>query len=87
MATQGSDKVTEASIYQRYQAPDLLIINDVATVGTNEVDSRIVCEIIDKRYSSMKPTIIVSKNKENELSDCFGGTLLKAGELLRFGWC
>lgn len=76
--------VSEAAVYKRYQAPDLLVIDDVTTVGINAADKRIFCEIIDKRYNTMKPTIIVSRDKVAELKKTFNESPLMDEEEVGF---
>lgn len=80
----GGKAHTEAAIYEQYQAPDLLVIDDVTTVGLTQMNNRIFSEIIDKRYCNMKPTIIVSNRGEQELKHAFGETALSFADVVNF---
>lgn len=77
---------TEGEVYQRYQSPDLLVIDDVKTIGINQTDSKIFCEIIDKRYNSMKPTVIISNNADKDLHTTFSQQAFNIGDTVRFNW-
>lgn len=84
---QGSNsELTEAAVYDQYEAPDLLLIDDVTTMGITQLNNRIFCEMLDRRYRNMKPTVMVSTRHEKELRQAFGTSLLAGGDIARFDW-
>jgi len=58
-----SNDTTEQGAVKEYLKPHLLVIDAYEVRGNTEFENRTLNHIIDKRYDSMKPTILISNEK------------------------
>ncbi|PAV01844.1 ATP-binding protein [Arsenophonus sp. ENCA] len=82
---------SEADVIKRYAQPDLLIIDEVGVQFGSEAEKMILFEVINARYESMKPTIIISNLALNELFGFIGERVIDrmndgGGCTLAFTW-
>ncbi|WP_334473019.1 ATP-binding protein [Arsenophonus sp. PmNCSU2021_1] len=82
---------SEADVIKRYTQPDLLIIDEVGVQFGSEAEKMILFEVINTRYESMKPTIIISNLALNELAGFIGERVIDrmndgGGCTLTFTW-
>lgn len=59
---------TEDEVIRQFTRPDLLIIDEVGVQFGSEAEKLIMFEIINTRYESMKPTILISNQTKEELA-------------------
>nr|WP_230585924.1 ATP-binding protein [Xenorhabdus bovienii] len=88
--TKGSS-LTESDVIDRYSTPDLLIIDEIGVQFGSDAEKIILFEIINNRYESMKPTILLSNLPKDELSEFIGERVLDrmndgGGCTLMFTW-
>lgn len=67
-----SAECSESEVIKRYTQPDLLIIDEVGVQFGNEAEKLILFEVINTRYESMKPTILISNLALDELAGFIG---------------
>ncbi|MCG7931931.1 MAG: ATP-binding protein [Candidatus Thiodiazotropha lotti] len=82
---------TELEAINELSDPDLLILDEVGVQFGTEAEKMILFEIINTRYESMKPTIIVSNLSETELSEYIGVRVVDrlregGGAVVAFTW-
>jgi DNA replication protein DnaC len=88
--TKGAD-LTESDVIRRYSTPDLLIIDEIGVQFGSDAEKIILFEIINNRYESMRPTILLSNLPKDELSEFIGERVLDrmndgGGCTLAFTW-
>lgn len=82
---------TEYDVIHAYTDPDLLIIDEVGVQFGSDSEKMILFEIINTRYESMKPTILISNLPLEELSGFIGERVIDrmsdgGGCTLSFTW-
>lgn len=85
------DGETEAEVIARMLRPDLLILDEVGVQFGSEAEKLILFEIINGRYSEMRPTIIISNLAREELGGYLGERVIDrmsegGGATLAFTW-
>jgi DNA replication protein DnaC len=70
---------------------DLLILDEVGVQFGTEFEKVIITDIINRRYSDMRPTIIMSNLTSDELSEYLGARVVDrmyegGGGVLAFDW-
>ncbi len=88
--TKGAN-LTESDVIDCYSTPDLLIIDEIGVQFGSDAEKIILFEIINNRYESMKPTILLSNLPQDELSEFIGERVLDrmndgGGCTLAFTW-
>lgn len=68
----GSNNGTEESVIKSIARQRLLIIDEVGVQSDKEHERNLISDIIDRRYSDLKPTVICSNLEERELEVLFG---------------
>src|SRR5690606_23131134 len=63
---------TEAEAIASFVTPDLLILDEVGVQFGSDTEKLILFEIINGRYESMKPTIVISNLAIGELEAYLG---------------
>ncbi|MCP9269696.1 ATP-binding protein [Xenorhabdus sp. XENO-1] len=86
-----SSDQTESEVINRYSTPDLLIIDEIGVQFGSDAEKIILFEIVNNRYESMKPTILLSNLPKDELSEFIGERVLDrmndgGGCTLMFTW-
>lgn len=82
---------TELEVIRIYTDPDLLIIDEVGVQFGSDTEKLILFEIINTRYEQMKPTILISNQTRDELSEFIGERVIDrmsdgGGCTLAFTW-
>lgn len=82
---------TERHVLQVYSSPELLIIDEVGVQYGSDSEKLILFEIINTRYESMKPTILISNLTLIELTGFIGERLVDRmkegnGIVVSFDW-
>lgn len=90
-ATYGSSEQTEAQVMRSFAEVDLLILDEVGVQFGTEFEKVIITDIINRRYSDMRPTIIMSNLTSDELSEYLGARVVDrmyegGGGVLAFDW-
>lgn len=86
-----SAECSESEVIKRYTQPDLLIIDEVGVQFGSEAEKLILFEVINTRYESMKPTILISNLALDELAGFIGERVIDrmndgGGCTLAFTW-
>lgn len=82
---------TEAQAYQLFQAPDLLILDEVGVQNSTEFERTVMFELINGRYEAMKPTVLISNRGKDDLPNYLGDRVMdrlreNGGKLVVFDW-
>lgn len=86
-----NDGETESEVIAKMLKPDLLILDEVGVQFGSETEKLILFEIINGRYSEMRPTIIISNLAREELGAYLGERVIDrmsegGGATLAFTW-
>ena len=86
-----TSELTEAEVIRVYTTPDLLIIDEIGVQFGSDSEKMILFEIINNRYESMRPTILISNLPKDELSKFIGERVIDrmndgGGCTLTFTW-
>ncbi|SUC27732.1 DNA replication protein dnaC [Providencia rustigianii] len=86
----GNSEFSELDVLAKYCDPDLLIIDEIGVQYGTDSERNILFEVINDRYESLLPTILVSNLPLNELEEMLGervvDRLLQGGTVLTFNW-
>ncbi len=67
---------TEADVIRSYCSPQLLILDEVHERGETEWEDRLLTAMIDKRYSALKDTILISNQTPKVFCKTIGNSIL-----------
>lgn len=86
-----SDKFAhEETLFKRYEAMDLLVIDEVGVGKGSDDERNIAYEIIGRRYNAVKPTLVISNCNTADMADYIGercvDRLLEKGKVLALDW-
>lgn len=86
-----SSEHTERYVLQMYEQPDLLIIDEVGVQFGSDAEKLILFEIVNSRYESMRPTILISNLPLVELTEYVGERIVDrmregGGAMVSFDW-
>lgn len=84
-------ETSEREIMRQLERVDLLVLDEIGVQYGTDTEKLILFELINARYEDMKPTVIVSNLKPDDLKDYVGERVfdrLKEGgaPVLGFGW-
>lgn len=84
-------KITEGEAIQYLIEPDLLILDEVGVQFGSDTEKMILFEIINGRYESMRPTIVISNLASSALESFLGSRSFDrlregGGKLVVFDW-
>jgi len=90
-ATYGGGEKSESDVMRSFAQVDLLILDEVGVQFGTEFEKVIITDIINRRYSDMRPTIILSNLTSDELSEYLGARVVDrmyegGGGVLAFDW-
>lgn len=90
-ATFGGGEKSERQVMLSFAEPDLLILDEVGVQFGTEFEKVIITDIINRRYSDMRPTIILSNLDQGELSNYLGERVIDrmqegGGGVVAFSW-
>lgn len=81
---------SEHTVLERIAAVDLLILDEVGVQSGSAHEHAMLFEIINRRYSDVLPTIVISNLGAKELAAAIGERLVdrlrENGAVLTFGW-
>ena len=82
---------SERQVLASFQAPALLVIDEVGVQHGTEIDKLILYQVIKGRYEQVKPTILISNFPEGELADFIGIRCMDrlregGGAVVAFNW-
>jgi DNA replication protein DnaC len=82
---------TEVQAYKLFEAPDLLILDEVGVQNATDFERTVMFELINSRYEAMKPTIVISNRSKDELPQFMGDRVVdrlreNGGKLVVFDW-
>ena len=80
----------ESDVLKAYRTPHLLVIDEIQERGDTAFEDRVLGHILDGRYSSMKPTILVGNLEPKELARSLGPSiadrLRESGAVIECNW-
>jgi len=84
-------KSSEDSVISSFVRPDFLIVDELGVQFGSDTEKNILFDIINGRYESMKPTILISNLGMEGLSEYAGERVIdrmkeNGGKLLIFNW-
>jgi DNA replication protein DnaC len=89
-AAQNNSGTSEKKVLERLEAVGLLVIDEFQERGGSDWENRIVCNLMDKRYSAQKPTIIIANYTREEmaraLSPSVKDRIRENGRAIIFDW-
>jgi len=69
--------VTEAEVIAEYLKPRLLVLDEVGKVSSTEWAQSALFNIVDRRYNSMRDTILLTNHAEAELASELGASIVR----------
>lgn len=86
----GSDD-SESAVYQRFSAPDFVVLDEVGVQNFSEFEQVVAYEAINARYLEEKPTMVITNLPAKELSSVLGERVVDrlregGGKALDFDW-
>jgi DNA replication protein DnaC len=80
----------ELDLIQRYATPALLVIDEAHERGQTDFEGRVLTEIVDKRYSAMRETFIVTNETPEQAQKSLGPSIwsrmTQTGGLVEVNW-
>lgn len=82
---------SEREVYERFTNLKLLILDEVGVQFGTKTEELIMFEILNRRYEAMKPTILISNLKVDELKEFIGERVMDrikegGGPVIAFDW-
>lgn len=89
--TYGRSSETERDVFARYIAPDILVLDEVGMQYGTDTERLSLWEVMNGRYESAKPTILVSNLTLEEIASYVGDRVIdrmreNCGAVLAFSW-
>lgn len=88
-ATYNGEK-SELKAIEEWTRPELLVIDEAQVRGETDFENRILTHILDKRYDSLKDTIIISNLKREDFLTSLGRSITsrmtETGGIFEFAW-
>ena len=85
----GADQ-TEIDIIKQFRKPNLLILDEYGRRSDTEWENNLLFELLDKRYSDMNNTVLISNQKATELMESLGQSLasrlIETGGVIECEW-
>lgn len=81
---------TEQEVLNTFYRPELLVLDEVQERGETQWEDRLLTHLIDKRYSDMKDTLLLSNLTEEEFKKSVGPSivsrLVETGGIIECNW-
>jgi DNA replication protein DnaC len=82
---------SEHEAIRKYTDPDLLVIDEVGVQFDTQAEKQILFRVLDKRYESMKPVILISNMNMESMTACMTEPVMdrmaeNGGSVLVFDW-
>lgn len=89
-STYADRSLTEREVYQRYTAPDLLVIDELGRQYGSEAERMMLFEVINARYEACRPMVVVSNLEPGAFAEflgqaCFSRLMEGNGRAVCFG--
>lgn len=85
-----SSESTETKTIRKFVTPDLLVLDEVQEKPGTEAEQRALAMILDMRYSSNKPTVLIANATVKAFKDIVGPSVIdricEGGSILLFDW-
>ncbi|MBE9538513.1 MAG: ATP-binding protein [Proteobacteria bacterium] len=85
-----SSETSERQAIQEFVAPDLLVLDEVGVQHQSKVECMLMTELINQRYSAMRPTILLSNMEIDDLKGLLGerviSRLREVSQVVMFTW-
>lgn len=84
-------EITETQAIERFVEPDLLILDEVGVQLGTDTEKRILFEILNGRYENLRPSILLTNLKREELAAYVGDRIMDrlqegGGTVLSLDW-
>jgi len=83
-------KGSETQALNQLLQPDLLIMDEIGAEGGSEHDTKLLFEIINKRYENLRPMVVISNLNTDDLQKYLGHRVMdrfkECGIVLAFDW-
>jgi len=83
-------KSSEREVIDKLASVGLLVIDEFQERGDTEWENRIMKNLLDKRYASERPTILIANMKRKEIFDALGASIVdrarENGKSIEFNW-
>lgn len=81
---------TERDVVDGMTDPGLLVIDEIQERSESAWENRLLTHVLDSRYASMRPTVIIANLKSERLEDCLGPSIMdrihEGGGHIEFTW-
>lgn len=89
-ASKNHVKSSEKEVISKLGNVGLLVVDEFQERGDSEWENRIMKNLLDKRYASERPTIIIANMKRREIFDALGASIVdratENGKSIEFNW-
>jgi DNA replication protein DnaC len=89
-AAQNNSGTSEKKVLGQLESAGLLVIDEFQERGGSEWENRIICNLLDKRYSAERPTILIANYTREEmagsLSPSVKDRIRENGKAIIFDW-
>jgi DNA replication protein DnaC len=89
-AAQNHSGTSEKKVLERLESVGLLVIDEFQERGGSEWENRIICNLLDKRYSAERPTILIANYTREEMAGALSPSvkdrIRENGKAIIFDW-
>lgn len=89
-AAQNNSGTSEKKVLDKLEAVGLLVIDEFQERGGTEWENRIICNLLDKRYSAERPTILIANYTREEMAGALSPSvkdrIRENGKAIIFDW-
>jgi DNA replication protein DnaC len=89
-ASRNDSKTSEKQVLKKLEDVGLLVIDEFQERGESQWENRIVKNLIDKRYSDGRPTIIIANMTRGDMGAALGDSVKdrvrECGCVIEFNW-
>ena len=89
-AARNDSDTSEKKVLQRLESVGLLVIDEFQERGGSEWENRIICNLLDKRYSAERPTILIANYTREEMANALSPSvkdrIRENGKAIIFDW-
>jgi DNA replication protein DnaC len=89
-AAQNNSGTSEKKVLAGLESVGLLVIDEFQERGGTEWENRIICNLLDKRYSAMRPTILIANYTREEMAKALSPSvkdrIRENGKAIIFDW-
>lgn len=89
-ASKNHVKSSEKAVLEKLESYGLLVIDEFQERGETEWENRVMKNLLDKRYSSCRPTIIIANMVRGDMGKALGDSvkdrIRECGTVIEFNW-